>query len=624
MDQSFASHEEKEVPQNVNKSKVEKMTTLVLNIYGATEVFRWKQKLDNIVKDLVSKGKGMKEALNNMNRLVNLEISRNSLSSALLSIYESAPVADKEGIVDFKRVMERTVEVLAVELERCQDKAAEVVLKDSPYAISWVAVMFVILIACLFVVVKVLFIVRICTLSHIKPASTGSSQYTQESFTVDLIRRMPIRCVTTSIAILGVLMFVLFICGAYNGFVMMLRGKSVPYEYQAFWTMNLSLVEDHRYDLSLSDFFEKCDKGSNLIDAFGTWRFLNSEFMEKLGLKLDNAQKSPAKPNLKKFTDYIEGLIKQVEVARSGYVSMRAKGELLSSNLGSNVRHCLSSNELAVGFALISSLCTDPLSVIKYPDAEGDFVRLSDALKKVKPFPISPSFELFLSTCFTFQMKTFREDDLQLLPEDVKAGRPNPTTRSIAEQALVRPLLLSSKSVAAAATLVFSDIQAFGAPANPPLSVNAGFQQVVLDGSGILAEAAEVYINPQTASETLCCFRCGGEQKSPTGLVWPTEARLKPWPSVTTDQTRCVACRCAFLGIFALSAFIAASLGATILDGIEVTIKGASNTATETKIQANSIPKSVTPKSKLEQIGGTAKSVTPTSKQERNEDEQEI
>ncbi|EYC43279.1 hypothetical protein Y032_0498g2529 [Ancylostoma ceylanicum] len=28
----------------------------------------------------------------------------------------------------------------------------------------------------------------------------------------------------------------------------------------------------------------------------------------------------------------------------------------------------------------------------------------------------------------------------------------------------------------------------------------------------------------------------------PTGFVWLNEARLKPWPTVTTGQTRCVGC----------------------------------------------------------------------------------
>ncbi|EYC35889.1 hypothetical protein Y032_0963g3228 [Ancylostoma ceylanicum] len=34
---------------------------------------------------------------------------------------------------------------------------------------------------------------------------------------------------------------------------------------------------------------------------------------------------------------------------------------------------------------------------------------------------------------------------------------------------------------------------------------------------------------------------------SPAGLVWPTEARVKPWPSATIGRTRCQAanaCRC--------------------------------------------------------------------------------
>ncbi|RCN51246.1 hypothetical protein ANCCAN_02607, partial [Ancylostoma caninum] len=152
-------------------------------------ILQRKQKVDGVIKSIKSKVEGTNEAC------------------------EEEPVEDKEEIILFKRVMERTVEVLATELEHYQGKAAEVVLKileDSPRAISWVAVMFAMLIACLFAVVKALFVVRICALSHVKPASTGFSLYSQESFTVDIIKRMSIRCVTTSIAILGIVMFVLF------------------------------------------------------------------------------------------------------------------------------------------------------------------------------------------------------------------------------------------------------------------------------------------------------------------------------------------------------------------------------------------------------------------------------
>ncbi|KAL6725618.1 hypothetical protein Aduo_007657 [Ancylostoma duodenale] len=376
MDHSFESHKEQEVQQNANNPKVEKMATVLLNTFGAEEILRRKQKVDGIIKSIKSKAKDTNEALEEMNQLLKLEISRNSLVTTLLSIYESEPVEDKGEITNFKRVMEKTVEELAVELEHYQSKAAEVVLKNTPHAISWIAVMFAMLIACLFVVVKTLFVVRICALSHVKPASTGSSLYSQESFTVDIVKRMSIRCVTTSIAILGVVMFVLFICGAYNGFIMMLRGKSVPGGYQAFRVMNLSLADDHRYDLSLSEFFEKCKEGSNLIDAFGTWRFLDSEFMQKLGLNLDHARKSAAKPNLKKFTGYIENLIKQVEVLRLALAE---------------------SDEMAIETLLNSSLRLDPKAVAKHANAEGDFKKLSDALKKVEHAPILPSFSNTLS-----------------------------------------------------------------------------------------------------------------------------------------------------------------------------------------------------------------------------------
>ncbi|EYC25029.1 hypothetical protein Y032_0012g1655 [Ancylostoma ceylanicum] len=107
-----------------------------------------------------------------------------------------------------------------------------------------------------------------------------------------------------------------------------------------------------------------------------------------------------------------------------------------------------------------------------------------------------------------------------------------------------------------------------------PLPANAGFHHVVLAGAGILAEDADGAAKPAVSAhdaglmqvflqfvffftakwQPRCIKACrrlwklslasaaAKKRRSPTGLVWPNEARLKPWPNVTTGQTKCVGC----------------------------------------------------------------------------------
>ncbi|VDK56061.1 unnamed protein product [Cylicostephanus goldi] len=99
----------------------------------------------------------------------------------------------------------------------------------------------------------------------------------------------------------------------YNGYLLTLYGKSTPIKVQDFAGVNVNFVNVRKYDLSLSHFLWECKKGSSVLDALGTWRFNEDEFLRIQKINLDRPLPE-LKPNPEPFVEYINNLIDETKV----------------------------------------------------------------------------------------------------------------------------------------------------------------------------------------------------------------------------------------------------------------------------------------------------------------------
>ncbi|CAJ0597957.1 unnamed protein product [Cylicocyclus nassatus] len=251
--------------------EVEEAAGLLLDAHAAREVLSYKRTLDDLLESLFFGNKKQEER--KAKRLLKMPITRDTLNKALLSTYAQGVTGTIDEYAKIKDLIVKIIEQVALRLRQLQFRTAGLFINGISTVISWVCVLAAIVSVCCCVLVKAIFLSR---------------------------------------------------WGMYNGYLLTFYGKSTPMKIQDFTAVNVSFVNAPRYDMSLSRFLWKCRKGSSLLDALGTWRFSEREFMRIQQINLDR-QMSVPKPNPEFFVKYINGLINETKSSYEAYYSVFGK-----------------------------------------------------------------------------------------------------------------------------------------------------------------------------------------------------------------------------------------------------------------------------------------------------------